>query len=107
MCLVCLERDGLGDEVEEGLGTLAAGSRQAGEDLPSVGAGGGLVAAGEFAGDDGGAQLALGQVVGGVHPVMIQKGEEVIALLVQPGADAFFVRVPTGDTQTRLLQSCG
>src|SRR6516164_3933855 len=52
----------------------------------------GLVAAGEFAADDGGAQLPLSEVVGCIHGWMIEKGEEVIALFAQPLAHLFLDR---------------
>ena len=48
-----------------------------------MGALGGAVAAGDLAGDDGGAQLAFGKVVGGGDVGMIEEGEEVVELFAQ------------------------
>ena len=46
--------------------------------MPSLSAGKGLVAAGEFAGDDRWAQLAFGQIVGGIDTGMIQEDQKMV-----------------------------
>ena len=45
------------------------------------------------------AQVAFGQVVGGINAVVIQKGKEMIALFIEPFAHGFFVRFAAGRFQ--------
>ena len=51
----------------------------------------GFVAAGDFARNHRGAQLAFGQIVGSLDAIVIQKGKEMIALFMKPIAHGFFV----------------
>ncbi|UCE61755.1 MAG: hypothetical protein JSU63_08395, partial [Phycisphaerales bacterium] len=60
-CLAC-DGEGWTKEFDEVLAALVAGGGQTGEDFPGVLAAGGLVAAGELAGDDRRAQGTLGPV---------------------------------------------
>ena len=88
-----------GDAVEkakEGLAALGGGGGKAGEDFPGAGAVGGAVAAGEFAGDDGGPQLAFGEVVGGIDGAMIEEGEEVVALFAEAMGNGFLDGIVSG-----------
>ncbi len=53
-----LPNSGGGHQIDVGSVGLSAGGSQAGEDFPCAGAPGGFVTAGEFAGDDRGAQYS-------------------------------------------------
>ena len=96
MCLASLfwwwfvEAGGAVEEMKEGVAALSGGSGEAGEDFPRARAVGCAVAAGEFAGDDGGAKLAFGEVVGGIDGAMIEEGEEVVELFAKAIGDGFF-----------------
>jgi hypothetical protein len=67
--------------------------------LPGSGAFRSFVAAGYFARDNRGPQLAFGQIIGGIDAIMIQKGKEMIALFIEPIAHGFFVRFAAGRLQ--------
>jgi hypothetical protein len=69
---------------------MGAGGRQRSEDLPGSRAFFGFVTTGDFARDYRWAQLAFGQVVGGINALAIQKGKEMIALFMEPIAHGFF-----------------
>ena len=84
------------DEAKERGTALMGGGGKAGEDFPGAGAVGGAVAAGAFAGDDGGAQLAFGEVVGGIDGAMIEEGEEVVALFAEAMGDGFLDGIVSG-----------
>jgi hypothetical protein len=67
--------------------------------LPGSGAVRSFVAAGYFASDNGGPQLAFGQIIGRIDAIVIQKGEEMIALFIEPIAHGFFVGFAVGRLQ--------
>ena len=78
-----LKRRGAGDGaegVEEVLALLASGGEDAGADGRGLGAPGGAEAADDLAVDDGGAQVALGAVVGGLDVVAVQEDVEAVAV---------------------------
>ena len=77
-------------EIEKGVVALSGGGGEGSEDFPGVRAVGSAVAAGEFAGNDGGAKLAFGKVVGGVDGAMIEEGKEVVELFAKAIGDGFF-----------------
>ena len=85
-----IEGDDASDKVREVLVALGTGGGERTQDLEGHGAGWGLVAAGDLAGDDGGSQLAFGEVVGGVDSGMAQEGKQVVALFEQSLPDRFF-----------------
>jgi hypothetical protein len=86
-----LERSCAGEGGDEASGALCASGSQRSWDLRGLGAVRSFVAAGDFAGDHRGAQLAFGQIIGGINAIVIQKGEEMIALFIEPIAQGFFV----------------
>jgi hypothetical protein len=92
LCLARLERSCAGKGGDEAGGALGAGGGQRSEDLPGSRAFKSFVAAGDFARDHRGAQLAFGQIIGGIDAIVIQKGKEMIALFIEPIAHGFFVR---------------
>jgi len=55
--------------------------------LPGARAFKSFVAAGDFAADYRGAQLTFGQIIGAIDAVTIQKGKEMITLLVGNGEE--------------------
>jgi len=59
----------------------------------------GFVTAGDFSCDHRRTQLAFGQVVSGLNTVVIQKGKEMVALLVQTIAHGFFAWFAAGRVQ--------
>jgi hypothetical protein len=81
MCLAPLERSSSGDFGYEAGGALGTSGRQRSEDLPGSGAFLGFVTREDLACDDRRAQLAFGQVVGGINAIVIQKGKEMIRVL--------------------------
>ena len=89
MCLAPLERSRAGEGGDEAGGALGTSSRQRSEDLPGLGAFWGFVAAGDFARNHRGTQLAFGQIVGSLDAIVIQKGKEMIALFMKPIAHGF------------------
>jgi hypothetical protein len=94
-----LERSSSGDFGYEAGGALGAGGGQRSEDLPGSRAFLGFVTTGDLACDDRRAQLAFGQVVGGINALVIQKGKEMIALFIEPFTHGFFVRFAAGRLQ--------
>jgi hypothetical protein len=44
------------------------------------------------------AQLAFGQVVGGINAIVIQKGKEMVALFIEAIAHGFFALVRCGES---------
>jgi len=94
-----LERSCAGEGGDEAGGALGASSCQRSEDLPGSGAFRSFVAAGYFARDHRGPQLAFGQIIGGIDAIVIQKGKEMIALFIEPIAHGFFVRFAAGRFQ--------
>ena len=86
-----MERSRAGEGGDEAGGALSTSNRQRSEDLPGLGAFWGFVAAGDFARNHRGAQLAFGQIVGSLDAIVIQKGKEMIALFMKPMAHGFFV----------------
>ena len=64
------EGEGGGEFVEKFAATLLRGGGEADEDLPSAGPALGSIPARNFARDHGGADRALGSVVGGLHVVV-------------------------------------
>ncbi len=70
-----LKRNAFGDEVDEGSTGLATSGCEGTQPGPRFGPAVGFIAAGDFAGDDCGTKLALGQVVGGGHLSSFEKGE--------------------------------
>src|SRR5262249_39018662 len=58
-----------------------------------------FVTAGDFACDHRRAQLAFGQVVSGLNAVVIQKGKEMVALLLQAVSPGFFAWFAAGGFQ--------
>ena len=84
---------------DEAGGALGASSCERSEDLPGSGAVRSFVAAGYFASDNGGPQLAFGQIIGRIDAIVIQKGEEMIALFIEPIAHGFFVGFAVGQGQ--------
>jgi hypothetical protein len=99
LCLAPLEGSGSGDFGDEAGGTLDTGGGQRSEDLPGSGAFLGFVTTGDLACDHCGAQLAFSQVVSGFNAIVIQKGQEMIALFIEPIAYGFFVRFAAGKLQ--------
>ena len=81
MCLAPLKRSRAGEGGDEAGGALGASRRQRSEDLPGSGAFWSFIAAGDFACNHRGAQLAFRQIVSSLDPIVIQKGKEMIALL--------------------------
>jgi hypothetical protein len=71
MCLACLKWGSTSEFSDEAGGALGTGSRQRGKDLPGGNTVPGFIATGDFASDDRLAQLALGQVVGGINSIVI------------------------------------
>jgi len=61
-----------------------------------------FVATGEFATDDGGAQLSLGEIMGGVHFRIVQKGQPVGLLLGQTLPNLFRLLSLEGVWRSRL-----
>jgi hypothetical protein len=59
-----------------------------GKDLPGPRAFLGFVPTGDLAGDYGWAQLAFREIIGGIDAIVVQKGQEMIALFVEPFAEA-------------------
>ena len=102
MCLARVERSCAGEGVDKTGSPLNAGRCQRSEDLPGSSAFRSFVATGDFTGDHRVAQLAFGQIIGGIDTIVIQKGEEVIALFIEPIAHGFFV----GLAARRLQQLC-
>ena len=99
MCLAPLERSRAGESGDEACGALGASSRQRSEDLPGSGAFWSFIAAGDFARDHRGAQLAFGQIVSGFDAIVIQEGKEMIALFMEPIAHGLFVWFAAGRLQ--------
>jgi len=63
-----------------------------------------FVAAGELATDDGGAQLPLSEMIGGVHFGIVQKGQQMVLLLKQPLSNLFRLPSLEGVWRSRLSQ---
>src|SRR5690242_19381978 len=96
MCLARGKKGQVGcQEGDQILSTLGTGGGEGSEGLPGGSATGGLVAAGEFAGDDGGAELTLGQIVGRVRGGLIEEAQQVIALFGDADPEAFLGGVST------------
>jgi hypothetical protein len=98
-CLARLERSCAGELGYEGGGALGAGGGQRSEDLPGTGAFLGFITAGDFARDDRWAQLAFGQIVGGINAVVIQKGKEMVALFIETVTHGLFAGFAAGRVQ--------
>src|ERR1700747_914078 len=98
-CLARLERSGAGELGNEADGALGAGSGQRSKDLPGPSAFWGFVTAGNFACDHRWAQVAFGQVISGLNTVVIQKGEEMVTLLMQTVAHGFLAGFAAGRVQ--------
>jgi hypothetical protein len=71
MCLPLLQRSCAGELGYEAGGALGAGGGQRSEDLPGMRTFLGFVTTGNFACDHRWAQLAFGQVVGGINAIVI------------------------------------
>ena len=87
-----MERSCAGEGVDKTGSPLNAGRCQGSEDLPGLRAFRSFVAAGDFAGDHRVAQLTFGKIIGSIDALVIQKGEEMIALFMESIAHGFFVR---------------
>ena len=98
-CLARLERSGADNFGNEAGCALGASGGQRSEDLPGARTFRGFVTAGDFACDHRRTQLAFGQVVSGLNAVVIQKGKEMVALLVQTIAHGFFAWFAAGRVQ--------
>jgi hypothetical protein len=80
-------------------GALGAGGGQRSEDLPGTRTLSGFVTTGDFACDHRWAQLAFGQVVGGVNAIVIQEGKKMVALFIEATAHGFFAGLAAGSLQ--------
>jgi hypothetical protein len=67
--------------------------------LPGSGGFWSFIAAGDFACNYRGAQLAFRQIVSCRDPIVIQKGKEMIALFMEPFAHGLFVGFTAGGLQ--------
>jgi hypothetical protein len=94
-----LERSSAGEFGNEAGGALGTGSGKRSKDLPSSSAFWGFVTARDFACDHRRTQLAFGQVISGLNAVVIQKGKQMGALLLQTVAHGFFAWFAAGRVQ--------
>jgi hypothetical protein len=99
MCLAPLKRSRAGEGGDEAGGALGASRRQRSEDLPGSGAFWSFIAAGDFACNHRGAQLAFRQIVSSLDSIVIQKGKEMIALFMESFAHSLFVWFAAGRLQ--------
>lgn len=81
-----------GEVVDERFGFLMASEGEGLEDFPGLLAEDGAIAAGEFAGDDGGAQGTLGTIVGRLDVRVMKAGQQVVPFALQTLLDCFVSR---------------
>ncbi len=85
------QHHGVGDLFDEQVASLLRGRCQGCQNTPSGCPWQRFVAAGEFATDDGGAQLPLGEIVRSVAFGIVQKGQQVVLLLGQAVTNFFLL----------------
>ena len=101
LCLAPLEGSGSGDFGDEAGGTLDTGGGQRSEDLPGSGSFLGFVTPRRSCVRSlrGAVGVQPGCYYSGFNAIVIQKGQEMIVLFIEPIAYGFFVRFAAGKLQ--------